>query len=377
MAKVLSFGFYWPTLYKDASDLVKRCDECQRAGGISKKNVMPLITILKIDIFDVWGIDFMGLFVSYCGNTYILVAVDYVSKWDEVVALPNNESRSVVVFSKKKIFTRFGIPRAIISDGGLHFCNKDFDTLLSKMCYRMAYKTPIGMSPYRLVFKKACHHPMELEHKAMWVLKKLNLESDVAANLRVAQLNELDEFWYHAYTSSSLYEEKMKYLHDKYIRNNEFKEDLKNKNDKVFKINGHRVMHYLGKAGDVHVVAIMDPRNPKNKVKSTTTIGQSDEPSVVVADSIAMPSTVAMPSTDTAAMPPPPSSGPSTSVPSSSTYPLSVLRVSQTLASLNNWMQTDTAKLSDLSSAVAPQTSTPTPQIPPIVEETLKKILEN
>ncbi|XP_070013838.1 uncharacterized protein [Nicotiana sylvestris] len=57
-SKVLSCGFYWPTLYKDASELVKKCDECQRAGGISKKDEMPLITILEVDIFDVWAIDF-------------------------------------------------------------------------------------------------------------------------------------------------------------------------------------------------------------------------------------------------------------------------------------------------------------------------------
>ncbi|XP_070010991.1 uncharacterized protein [Nicotiana sylvestris] len=204
---------------------------------------MPLTTILEDEIFDVWGIDFMGTFVSSYGNTYILVSVDYVSKWFEVAASPNNEARSVVAFLKKNIFTRFGSPRAIISDGGSHFCNKAFDTLLAKYgvnhkvstpyhpqssgqvkisnreiksilskivnanrtnwskklddalwAYRTTYKTPIGMSPYRLLFGKAFHLPVELENKSMWVLRKLNLEWDVAANLQVEQLNELDEF---------------------------------------------------------------------------------------------------------------------------------------------------------------------------------------
>ncbi|XP_070017258.1 uncharacterized protein [Nicotiana sylvestris] len=99
--KVLTCELYLPTLYKDSSELVKRCDECQRAGGITKKNEMPFTTILEIDIFDVWGIDFMRPFMSSFGKMYILVAVDYVSKWVEVVALPNNEARNVVEFLKR------------------------------------------------------------------------------------------------------------------------------------------------------------------------------------------------------------------------------------------------------------------------------------
>ncbi|XP_070026632.1 uncharacterized protein [Nicotiana sylvestris] len=82
---------------------------------------------------------------------------------------------------------------------------------------------PGRIGPYRLVFGKAYHPPVELKHKAMWALKKLNLDWDVVANLRVVHLNELDEFRYHAYESSSLYNENMKYLHEKYIMNKEFK----------------------------------------------------------------------------------------------------------------------------------------------------------
>nr|GEZ38958.1 DNA-directed DNA polymerase [Tanacetum cinerariifolium] len=91
--KVFNSGFYWPTIYRDAQDLVKNCDVCQRQGKISQRDEMPQNSIQLFEIFDVWGIDFMGPFFSSRGNKYILVAVDYLSKWVEAKALPINDAR--------------------------------------------------------------------------------------------------------------------------------------------------------------------------------------------------------------------------------------------------------------------------------------------
>ncbi|GJS82215.1 reverse transcriptase domain-containing protein [Tanacetum coccineum] len=126
--KVFDVGFFWPTIYKDAHELVKNCDSCQRQGKISQRDEMPQNSIQVCEIFDVWGIDFMGPFPSSKGNKYILVAVDYLSKWVEAKALPTNDARVVCKFLKS-LFARFGAPRAIISDRGTHFCNDRFAKL--------------------------------------------------------------------------------------------------------------------------------------------------------------------------------------------------------------------------------------------------------
>nr|GEW72631.1 reverse transcriptase domain-containing protein [Tanacetum cinerariifolium] len=115
--KVFDAGFFWPTIYQDAHDLVTRCDACQSQSKISQHDEIPQNAIQVCEIFDVWGIDFMGPFPSSRGNKYILMAVDYFSKWVDAKALLTNDARVVVKFLKS-LFARFGTPRAIISYRG-------------------------------------------------------------------------------------------------------------------------------------------------------------------------------------------------------------------------------------------------------------------
>ncbi|GJR11611.1 reverse transcriptase domain-containing protein [Tanacetum coccineum] len=107
--KVFDSGFFWPTIYKDAHELVKNCNSCQRQGKISQRDEMPQNSIQVCEIFDVWGIDFMGPFPSSKGNKYILVAVDYLSKWVEAKVLPTNDAR-VVCKLLKSLFRQNSVP---------------------------------------------------------------------------------------------------------------------------------------------------------------------------------------------------------------------------------------------------------------------------
>ena len=129
-AKVLQSGFYWPTLFKDAYTHVQQCDKCQRTGNISKRHEMPLQNIQEIEVFDCWGIDFMGSLSSSLSNEYILIAIEYVSRWVEVVPTQKADSKTMIKFVKKNIFSRFGTPRVLISDGGKYFCNVQLEKVL-------------------------------------------------------------------------------------------------------------------------------------------------------------------------------------------------------------------------------------------------------
>nr|GEW63672.1 reverse transcriptase domain-containing protein [Tanacetum cinerariifolium] len=242
----------------------------KRQGKISQQDEMPQNAIQACEIFDVWGIDFIGPFPNSKENKYILVDVDYLSKWVEAKALPTNDARVVVKFLKS-LFSRFGTPKAIISDRGTHFCNDQFAKVMSKYevmhrlstayhpqtsgqvevtnrgfkrilertvrenralwteklddalwAFRKTFKNLIGCTPYRLVYGKSCHLPLELEHKAFWALKHANFNLKTAGDHRKLQLNELHELRDQAYENSLIYKERAKKLHDSKIKNRIF-----------------------------------------------------------------------------------------------------------------------------------------------------------
>jgi hypothetical protein len=120
-------------MYDDTMSFVRCCSKCQKYGNINARDAMPLTLNLQIDIFDVWGIDFMGPFPNSEGCEYILVAVDYVSKWVEALPCQAADAMHSKRMFHEVIFPRYGVPQIVISDGGSHFIDQTFRNALTEV----------------------------------------------------------------------------------------------------------------------------------------------------------------------------------------------------------------------------------------------------
>ncbi|GJR13812.1 reverse transcriptase domain-containing protein [Tanacetum coccineum] len=191
-------------------------------------------------LFQIWH-HFMGPFPFSRGNRYILVAVDYVLKWDEAKALPTNDGR--VVFSK--VLQKYGVTHRLSTSyhpqtsGQVAVSNRGLKRILERTvgehrarwadklddalwAFRITFKTPIGCTPYKLVYRKACHLPIELKHQAYWALKWTNFDLKTTGDHRKVQLNELNKLRDQTYKNSLIYKKKTKRIHDAKIKNHEF-----------------------------------------------------------------------------------------------------------------------------------------------------------
>ena len=144
-SKVLQSSFYWPSIFKYAHLYEKSCDQCQRTKNIGRRNEMPLTNILEVELFDLWGINFMGPFPLSYKHKYILLAVDYMSKWVEVIPTITCDAKLVLCFIRSNIFSRFETPRAVISNEGSHFYNKLFVSLRAK--YGVKHQVKLAYHP--------------------------------------------------------------------------------------------------------------------------------------------------------------------------------------------------------------------------------------
>ncbi|GJV54175.1 reverse transcriptase domain-containing protein [Tanacetum coccineum] len=234
--KVYDSGVYLPSVFKDANEYV-------------------------CEVFEVWGLDFMGPFPQSRGNKYILVAVNYVSEWVEAQALPMNDARVVL----EKALQRYGVTHKLStayhpqSNGQTEVTNRAIKRILERSvgynprdwskklndalwAFRTSYKTPTSCTPFRLVYGKTCHLPVEIEYKVHLALKQCNIDLMLARKSNLMQRNELAELRDGAYKNTRIYKEQPNKWHDSRLRGNR---DFK-VSDKVLLYNS-RLKMYPGK----------------------------------------------------------------------------------------------------------------------------------
>ena len=242
--KILQVGLWWEQMTPDVMDYCKKCDICQRTGRPTVADMMPRVNIVPLEAFMKWGIDFMGPFkkVTQRRNKYIIVATDYVTKWAEAKALPDNTAKSTAWFLFDQVIARFGCPLEIVSDQGTHFINEVIEYLTQKLmikhrkstpyyprsngqaestnktlkgiltkivqqephnwdrklisalwAYRIAYKVTTNQTPFRLAYGQEAVVPLEFMVPSLQMAVDYDLNYNEALCSRLDKLLTLDE----------------------------------------------------------------------------------------------------------------------------------------------------------------------------------------
>jgi hypothetical protein len=132
----MSIGYWWPTIHKDVVDLCQRCDIYQRLEPMWQSGKGPLKPIMAFEPFMKWGLNFMGPIKPIAKNTsnqYIIVAINYATKWVEAKVFRDNTTKNIVKFIYENIIIRFGCPTHFVSDQGNHFINKTIEVLVEEL----------------------------------------------------------------------------------------------------------------------------------------------------------------------------------------------------------------------------------------------------
>ncbi|KAJ9694023.1 hypothetical protein PVL29_009818 [Vitis rotundifolia] len=244
--KIMRTGYFWLTMETDCCQFVQRCPECQIHGDLIHVPPSELHALTSPWPFSVWGIDIIGKISpkSSSGHEFILVAIDYFTKWVEAASYARLTSSGVASFIRSHIICRYGVPHELISDRGVYFrgdvdtllqrygiqhhrssayrpqtngaveaANKNVKRILRRMvetsrdwseklpfalwAYRTSFRTSTGATPYSLVYGMEAVLPVEIEMEADW------------AQARLDQLNLLDERRLRAADHVRAYQRKM------------------------------------------------------------------------------------------------------------------------------------------------------------------------
>ncbi|KAE8654967.1 hypothetical protein F3Y22_tig00117034pilonHSYRG00338 [Hibiscus syriacus] len=272
--KIMRYGYYWATMYTDCIDYARKCHKCQIYADKIHVPPSPLHVMTAPWPFSMWGIDVIGAITPKAsnGHCFILVAIDYFTKWVEAASYTNIKRSTVCKFIKKEIVCRYGLPERIITDNALNLnnkmmtelcaqfkikhansvayrpkmngaveaANKNIKRIITKTtetykdwheklpfalyAYRTTVRTSTGATPFSLVYGMEAVLPIEVEIPSLRILREIKLDESEWIQARFDQLNLIEDKRLKAICHGQMYQKRMMKSHDKKVHPREFQE---------------------------------------------------------------------------------------------------------------------------------------------------------